>query len=61
MQVAIHPNEDLLNEVLRALPIADRSINEVQQPGLVALNQHLKGALLSTEELGHQRRVIQSV
>src|SRR4029079_4677420 len=56
--VSLYSDEDFLERVLRLLPIADRPIDEVQQPGLIALYELLKRTLLSAEERGYDRGII---
>ena len=43
MQVAEDPDEDFLNQVLRALTVTDRTIYEVEEPRLVPVDQGAKG------------------
>src|SRR5438094_1503098 len=56
--MAIHADEDFLNQILRFLAVADRAVNEVQQPGLVALDQLLERALFTGEEGRDDCRVV---
>src|SRR5688500_3736008 len=58
MQVAVDANEHLLHEILSAIAVADRSIYEVQQSGLIPLDELREGALLSSEESRDDRRVV---
>ena len=58
MNVAVHPDEDLLDEVLRLLTISDRAIYEVQEPRLIPLDEFLECALLSAEERRNHRRIV---
>src|SRR4051812_16071560 len=58
MNVPVHPDEDFLDQILGLLAIPDRSINEVQQPGLIALDQLLKCTLLSVKERGNDCSVV---
>jgi hypothetical protein len=55
----VHPNEDLLHEILRLFAVADRAVHEVEESRLIALHQLLKRTLLSPEERSHDRRVVQ--
>jgi hypothetical protein len=56
--VAVHADEDLLYEVLGALAVADRPIDEVQEPGLVAIDQRVKSARLTVQVLRHKSAII---
>src|SRR5438874_2072610 len=58
MDVAIHADEDFLNEILRLLAVPNRAVDEVQQPGLVTLDQFLKRTLFTGEERRDDARVI---
>src|ERR1043165_741837 len=60
VQVAIDANEDFLHEIFGAFAIADRSIDEVQKPSLVALNELLKGSFVSREKRLHHAAVVES-
>ena len=59
MDVSIHPNENLLNEVLGLLAIADRPVDEVQKTRLIAFDDLLERALLASEKRSDYRSVIQ--
>src|SRR6185503_10628004 len=50
MNVAVDANENFLNQILGLLPIADRTVNEVQQSSLIPFDQLLERALLAAEE-----------
>src|SRR6185503_4424697 len=58
MDVPVDPDEDLLNEILRLFPIADRAVDEVQQPRLIALDELLKRPLLASEKRRHDCAVV---
>ena len=58
MDMAIDADEDFLNEILRFLPITNRAVDEVQQPGLIALDQLLERTLLTGEERRDDSRVV---
>ena len=60
MQVAVDADEHFLNQVLRLLAVADRPVDEVQQPRLIAIDQLLKCPLLTAEEGSHHARVFQT-
>jgi len=55
----MNPDEHLLYEVLRLFAIPDRSVNEVQETGLVSLYQFLERSLLAAEKRSNNRRVVQ--
>jgi hypothetical protein len=55
----MNPDEHLLHEVFRFLAIPDRSVNEVQETGLVPLYQFLERSLLAAEKRSYNRRVVQ--
>src|SRR5687768_16118617 len=59
MQVPVNPDEHLLHEVLRLLPITDRPVDEVQQSSLIPLDQLLERPLLAAEKRSNNRRVVQ--
>src|SRR5262249_9934230 len=59
MEVAVYADEDLLDEILRPLPVADRPVDEVQKPRLISLDQFGERALLSSEERPDDGRVVQ--
>src|SRR5690606_18659849 len=59
-QMAVDPHIDLLYQVLRALPITDRPIDEVQETPLIPLDDDGERALISVEEARHERGVVQS-
>ena len=50
LQVPVHPHERFLDQVLRSLPIAHRTVYEVDQAGIVAIDQFPEGALLALQE-----------
>ena len=50
MHVAVHPDKGLLDQVLAALPVTHRTVDEVQQPSVVALDQLSERALVTREE-----------
>ena len=58
MQMAIHADEDFLNQILGALAITDRAIDEVQQAGLIPFDQLLKGAFFAAEKRGDDASVV---
>jgi hypothetical protein len=59
--MTVHSNEDLLDEILRLFPVADRSIYEVQEARLIALHQFLEGTLFTAEKRPRNRRVIEGM
>src|SRR6185437_11613424 len=61
VEVSVYPNEDLLHEILSALPVSNGAVDEVQQPSLVALDQFLECALFAVQKGGDQIRIIQGV
>src|SRR4029077_17035021 len=56
-----HADKDLLHEVLRPLPVSNGPIDEVQQPGLVAVYQGAEGLGVAREVLKHQPAIVQLV
>src|SRR5438552_8721985 len=56
-----HADEDLLHEVLRALPVSNGPIDEVEQPGLVAVYQGAEGLGVARQVLKHQPAVVKLV
>ena len=56
-----HADKDLLHEVLRPLPVSDGPIDEVEQPGLVAVHQSAEGLGVAREVLKHQPAVVELV
>jgi hypothetical protein len=56
--VPIYPDENLLHQVFGLLAIANGSVNEVQEPGLIALDQLLKGTLFTAEKRGNDLTVV---
>ena len=59
MQMPVDPHESLLNEILRAVPISDRPVDEVQQAVVIAPDQLLEREPPSLEVLGHKLGVIE--
>src|SRR5688572_24637515 len=59
MQVAIHPDEGLLYQVFRAITVADRTVDEVEQPHVVALDQLIERSLLAGQKFGDDRAVVE--
>src|SRR5256886_691258 len=53
--------EDLLHEVLRPFPVSNGPIDEVEQPGLVAVHQGAEGLVVAREVLKHQPAIVQLV
>ena len=49
MQVTMHPDEGLLDEVLSTLAIADHAVNEVDETTAIELDDLAKGALITRE------------
>ena len=58
MNVPIHPDEHLLNEVLRLFSITDRAVDEVQETRLIPLDELLERTLLAAEERCNHGRII---
>jgi len=56
-----HADKDLLHEVLRPLPVSNGPIDEVEQPGLVAVHQGAEGLVVAREVLKHQPAIVQLV
>src|SRR5512141_1934047 len=59
--MTIDADKDLLHEILCLLPVANCSINEVEQAGLISLDQFRKGSLLTAQECRHDSRIIHCV
>src|SRR5688572_19422354 len=59
VQMPVHPNEDLLHQILGLFPIADRPVDEVQESRLVALDEFLESTPLAPEKGSHYRRIVQ--
>src|SRR5690606_29923062 len=59
VQVTVHAYERLLDQILGALAITDRAVDEVQQPDVVPSDQLVESALLAGEERRHEAAVIQ--
>src|SRR6266702_7224808 len=56
-----HADKDLLHEVLRPFPVSNGPIDEVEQPGLVAVHQGAEGLGVAREGLKHQAASVQLV
>src|SRR5438552_4977491 len=56
-----HADKDLLHEVLRPFPVSNGPIDEVEQPGLVAVHQGAEGLVVAREVLKHQPAIVQLV
>ncbi len=54
MEMAVDPNERLLHQVLRTIPVTDRPIDEVQQPRLIAPHQLRKRQAVPLQKPGNQ-------
>src|SRR5687767_3928195 len=52
VEVSEYAYEDLLHQVLRALPVTDCSVDEIEQPGLIAVHE-------GAERLGVPRQVLE--
>jgi hypothetical protein len=50
MQMPVYANERFLNQILRAVPVPDRAVNEVQEPDVVSLRQFRERALFAVKE-----------
>src|SRR5438094_626772 len=61
VEMTEHADEDLLHEVLRALPVSNGPIDEVEQPGLVAVYQGAEGLGVARQVLQHQPAVVKLV
>src|SRR5438477_10002746 len=61
VELTEHAEEDLLHEVLRALPVSNGPIDEVEQPGLVAVYQGAEGLGVARQVLKHQPAVVKLV
>ena len=61
MQVAEHPDEDFLDQILRPLAIADGSVDEVQQPRLITVHEGAEGLGIARQVLEHQSAVVELV
>ena len=59
-QMTIHANEDLLHEILRALAIPDRPVDEVQQANLISRDDFAESALVTGQKGAHQIGVIRN-
>ena len=59
MEMPIYADEGLLDQVLRAIPVADRPVDEVQETRLVALGELVEGMASAVQVLRYKRRVIQ--
>ena len=58
MNVTVDANEDFLHEVFRLFSVANRAIDEVQEPCLISLDQLLERTLFTAEERRHDGRVV---
>src|SRR5881398_3097802 len=61
VEMTEHADEDLLHEVLRALPVSNGPIDEVEQAGLVAVYQGAEGWGAARQVLEHQPAVVKLV
>ena len=59
MQVAVDPDEGLLYQILRPLPVADGPVDEVDQPIVVPVHKDSEGSLLPFQKPLHDRAVVQ--
>ena len=59
MQMAEDPDEDFLDEILGALAIADRAIDEVEQPGLVTVHERPERLGLARQVTHHDLSVVE--
>src|SRR3989475_7888529 len=61
MQVPEHADEDLLHEVLGALPVPDGPVDEVQETGLIAIHQGTERLGVPPQVLEHEPPVVELV
>jgi len=59
-EMAMHPDEGLLHEILSPLPVSDGPVDEVQQPGPVPMKDHIEGAALTLDVFVHQGAIIET-
>src|SRR5829696_3412035 len=58
VKVPVYPDEHLLNEILRLLPVTDRAIYEIQETRLIPVDQLRKCSLFSAQERRNHARII---
>ncbi len=54
MQVTVDPDERFLHQVLRPIPVPDRPVYEIEQPGLVAPHQLREREAIALQKTRHQ-------
>src|SRR5258705_5493466 len=61
MQVAKHADEDLLDEVFGALAVPDRTIDEVEEPGLITIHHRTERLRITGQVAEHQLAIFELV
>src|SRR5438105_4733134 len=61
VQMPEYPDEHLLYQVFGALPVPDRAVDEVEQSGLVAVDERAECLGIARQVLEHQPAVVQLV
>src|SRR5882762_5087813 len=59
VQVTEHPDEDFLHQILSPLAVADRPIDEVEEAGLIAVDESPEGLGLTSQMPHHDLAVVQ--
>src|SRR2546423_7719902 len=61
VQMAEHPNEDFLHQVFRAFAVADGTVYEIEETGLIAINESPESLGLTCQVPHHDLAVIELV
>ena len=59
VEVAVHADERLLDQVLSAIAVSDRPVDEVQKARVISFGELVEGMPPAVQILRYQRRVIQ--
>src|SRR2546427_7621582 len=61
VQMPEYADEHLLHQILGPLPVPDRAVDEIEQSGLVAVDERAEGLPIARQVLEHQPAVVQLV
>src|SRR2546426_3542945 len=61
VQVPEYADEDLLDQVLGSFPVPDRAVDEIEQPGLVAVDQGAERLMVAGQVLEHHLAIVKLV
>src|SRR5207247_10342135 len=61
VQVPEYADEDLLDQVLGPLAVPNRAVNEIEQPGLVAVDQGPERLMVAGQVLEHHLAIVELV